>query len=175
MTLVIATRGIDLSVGAVVAISGAVACSFIAGAADPTSPVTVLTAVVLAVVLSFVLGSWNGFLVSVVGIQPIIATLDPDDRGPRHRDAHHRRQITTVNSPPFKWLSSGFLLGLPVAVVVAGVLFAVMTALTRRTALGLLIEAVGINPAASRLAGLRSRGIVFLVYCLSGSSPGWPG
>lgn len=175
MTLVIATRGIDLSVGAVVAISGAVACAYIAGSADPTSPVTVVTAVVIAVVLSFVLGSWNGFLVSVVGIQPIIATLVLMTAGRGIAMLITGGQITTVNSPPFKWISSGFLFALPVAVVIAGALFALMTVLTRRTALGMLIEAVGINPAASRLAGLRSRGIIFLVYCLSGLFAGVAG
>ena len=78
-------------------------------------------------------------------------------------------------SPPFKALGAGFLLALPVAVVIAVVLFAVMTALTRRTALGMLIEAVGIDPAASRLAGLRARGIMCLVYCLSGLFAGVAG
>ncbi|MGH3588867.1 MAG: ABC transporter permease, partial [Pseudonocardia sp.] len=75
MTLVIATRGIDLSVGAVVAISGAVALSFIATSPRPEALSTVLIAMGIALGLSLVLGVWNGFLVSVVGVQPIIATL----------------------------------------------------------------------------------------------------
>src|SRR5690606_19530906 len=69
MTLVIATGGIDLSVGSVVAISGALACLQI------SQDQGVLAAVVLALALSTLLGLWNGVLVAVVGIQPIIATL----------------------------------------------------------------------------------------------------
>ena len=75
MTVVIATRGIDLSVGAVVAISGALACTIIADSPSPDSLGTVLSAVAVAIVFSLVLGAWNGLLVAVFGIQPIIATL----------------------------------------------------------------------------------------------------
>src|SRR5918994_2297160 len=74
MTLVIATRGIDLSVGAVCAISGAVACSIILGSPTPGSLSTVAVAVAVALLIALVLGVWNGFLVAVVGVQPIIAT-----------------------------------------------------------------------------------------------------
>ncbi|HEY0697086.1 MAG TPA: ABC transporter permease, partial [Micromonospora sp.] len=66
MCLVIATRGIDLSVGAVVAISGAVTCSYVAGAADPTSAPTALVAMAIALALCAVLGLWNGFLVAAL-------------------------------------------------------------------------------------------------------------
>src|SRR5690606_6235944 len=69
MTLVIATGGIDLSVGSIVAIAGALACLLI------DQEQGVLVAVVLALGLSMLLGAWNGFLVAAVGIQPIIATL----------------------------------------------------------------------------------------------------
>src|SRR4051812_44247436 len=75
MTTVIATGGIDLSVGATVAISGAVACSFIAGLGDQNSISGVITAVALALGLALLLGVWNGVLVTGFGIQPIIATL----------------------------------------------------------------------------------------------------
>jgi len=75
MTLVIATRGIDLSVSATAAISAAVACDWIAVAPDPTSGGAAVVGVLLALGLSLVLGLWNGLLVPVLGIQPIIATL----------------------------------------------------------------------------------------------------
>lgn len=175
MTLVIATRGIDLSVGAVVAISGAVATSFIASSPDPASPVTVLVGVSIAVALSFVLGTWNGFLVSVVGIQPIIATLVLMTAGRGVAMLITGGQITTLNSQPYRYIGAGYLLGLPVSVVFAVLVFVVVAVLTRRTALGMLIEAVGINPAASRLAGLRSRGIIWLVYALAGTFAGLAG
>jgi ribose/xylose/arabinose/galactoside ABC-type transport system permease subunit len=76
-------------------------------------------------------------------------------------------QILTVNSPPFKVIGSGFLFGIPVAVLIAVLIFTVAAVLTRRTALGMLIESVGINPEASRQAGVRSRGLLFTVYTFS--------
>lgn len=75
MTIVIATRGIDLSVGAVMAVSGAVALTIIDGSGDPDNLGTVMVAVVAAILVALLLGSWNGFLIAVLGIQPIIATL----------------------------------------------------------------------------------------------------
>lgn len=164
MTLVIATRGIDLSVGAICAIAGAVACSIILGSPDPGSVGTVVVAIVVAMVISLVLGVWNGFLVAVLGIQPIIATLILMTAGRGVAMLITEGQILTVNSPPFKVLGSGFLFGLPVATVIAVAIFVLAALLTRRTALGLLIESVGINPEASRQAGVRSRGLLFAVY-----------
>ena len=73
-------------------------------------------------------------------------------------------QIITVANPLFAELGGGFLLGLPVSVIMAAVLFALVALLTRRTALGMLIESVGINPTAARLAGVRARGITLSVY-----------
>lgn len=164
MTLVIATRGIDLSVGAVAAISGAVACSIILGSPDPASPATVAVAVTVALVISLVMGVWNGFLVAVLGIQPIIATLILMTAGRGMAMLITEGQIVTVNSPPFKAIGSGFWLGVPMAVIIAAVIFGAAALLTRRTALGMLIESVGINPEASRQAGVRSRGLLFAVY-----------
>ena len=164
MTLVIATRGIDLSVGAICAISGAVACSIILGSSDPGSPGTVAVAVIVAILISLVLGLWNGFLVAVLGIQPIIATLILMTAGRGVAMLITEGQILTVNSPPFKVLGSGFFGGLPVSVLIATALFLFALIITRRTALGLMIEAIGINPEASRLAGVRSRGLLISVY-----------
>lgn len=164
MTLVIATRGIDLSVGAVLAISGAVALSYIADAADPTAVGTVVTAVVIALVLSLLLGVWNGFLVSVIGIQPIIATLILMTAGRGIAMLITGGMITTINSPPYKQLGSGYWAAVPVATIIAGAIFLLVAVLTRRTALGMLIESVGINPDASRLSGVRSRTIVWTAY-----------
>lgn len=164
MTLVIATRGIDLSVGAVCAISGAVACSIILGAPDPDNVGTVVVAVVVAILVSLVLGVWNGFLIAVLGIQPIIGTLILMTAGRGVAMLITEGQILTIRSDPFKWLGSGFFLGLPVSVVIAAVILALAAIITRRTALGLFIESVGINPEASRLAGVRSKSLLIGVY-----------
>ncbi|MBS1693829.1 MAG: ABC transporter permease [Actinobacteria bacterium] len=164
MTLVIASRGIDLSVGAVVAISGALACAHIASSTDPAAPGTIVSAMAIALGASAVLGLWNGMLVSVFGIQPIIATLVLMTAGRGIALLITGGQILTVTSDPFKKLGAGYVFGLPVAILVSLAVFAVVGLLTRRTALGMLLESVGINPEASRLAGVRHRTIVFAVY-----------
>ncbi|WP_201847209.1 ABC transporter permease [Myceligenerans indicum] len=175
MTLVIATRGIDLSVGAVVAVSGAVALEYISASSDPGSPLTVLVAVGIALGLALVLGLWNGFLVTVLGIQPIIATLILMTAGRGVAMLITGGFITTVTSEPYKGLNSGFLLGIPTAVWIAVGLFVVVSVVVRRTALGMLLEATGINPAASRLAGVRSRTLTWTVYAACGLFAGLAG
>jgi ribose/xylose/arabinose/galactoside ABC-type transport system permease subunit len=167
MTLVIASRGIDLSVGAVAAIAAAVACNYIAGADNPRSAGTAITAMLLAAGLCLVLGTWNGFLVSVLGIQPIIATLVLMTAGRGLAMLVTGGQIITINNHTYSEVGAGYFLGLPIAILIAGVAFAAAALLTRRTALGMLIESVGINPAASRLAGIRARTITWTVYVVS--------
>jgi len=164
MTLVIATRGIDLSVGAIVAISGAVACTYLAGSPDESTAARAIVAMTMAVGVCILLGLWNGFLISVLGIQPIIATLVLMTAGRGLAMLITDGQIITVNNPLFKKVGAGFVLALPVSILLAMTLFAITAFLTRRTALGMLIESVGINPEASRLAGVRSRTIIWTVY-----------
>ncbi|MFM6850803.1 MAG: ABC transporter permease [Terrabacter sp.] len=174
MTLVIATRGIDLSVGAVAAIAGAVACTTIVGASDPTSPSAALTGIGLALVLCLVLGLWNGFLVSILGIQPIIATLVLMTAGRGIAMLVTDGQIITVRNDAFREIGAGFLL-LPISILIALAALVGVALVTRRTALGLLIESVGINPEASRLAGLRSRTIIWTVYVFAALCAGLAG
>jgi simple sugar transport system permease protein len=175
MTIVIATRGIDLSVGAIMAVSGAVALTIIDGSPDPAAPNTVILALLVALLVSLVLGSWNGFLVAVVGIQPIIATLVLMLAGRGVALLITEGFITTVNSAPYEFIATGYLIGLPFAFLISIAAIAVISLLERRTALGVLTEAVGINPEASRLAGVRARGIVFSAYAASGLLAGIAG
>jgi ribose/xylose/arabinose/galactoside ABC-type transport system permease subunit len=175
MTLVIATRGIDLSVGAVMAVSGAVTLTIIDGSSDPGSTGTVLVAIVVGVGVALLLGVWNGFLVAVLNIQPIIATLVLMLAGRGVALLITDGFITTVNSPPLKFVASGYLLFLPFAFVIAVAAIALIAVVERRTALGVLTEAVGINPEASRLAGVRSRGIILGAYVVSGTFAGIAG
>jgi len=175
MTIVIATRGIDLSVGAIMAVSGAVALTIIDKSDTPDGWATVMVAVVVAVLVALVLGVWNGFLVSVVGIQPIIATLVLMLAGRGVALLITEGQITTVNSVPYQFFASGYLFLLPFAFFVWLVAVTVVALIERRTALGVLTESVGINPEASRLAGVRSRGIIWSAYIASGILAGIAG
>ncbi|MFK3983308.1 ABC transporter permease [Micromonospora sp. NPDC050397] len=164
MTVVIATGGIDLSVGAVVAIAGALACLRISEQDNQQSVAMVLVAVGIALLGSVVLGLWNGLLVAAVGIQPIIATLILMVAGRGIAQLVTGGQIITVTSDPYKLIGAGYWLTFPFSVLIAVVVTAVAVVLTRRTALGLLVESVGGNPRASRLAGIRSRGLVVGAY-----------
>lgn len=175
MCLVIGTRGIDLSVGALMAISGAVALTIIADSPTPNDLGTVTIAIAAGVALTLVLGLFNGFLVSVVQVQPIIATLVLMLAGRGIALLITSGRITTINSTPYKAITGGHVLGFPVEFLVSVVAVAAIGLLVRRTALGMLTEAVGINPAASHLAGVRSRGITWSLYGLSGLLAGIAG
>ncbi|MFI7699250.1 ABC transporter permease [Nonomuraea sp. NPDC049480] len=169
MTLVIATGGIDLSVGSVVAISGALACLQI------SQDASVFTAVVVALGLSVVLGAWNGLLVAGVGIQPIIATLILMVAGRGLAQLITDGQIITINSPAYKVIGGGYWLTLPFGIILVIAMLAITAFLTRRLALGMLIESVGGNAEASRLAGIRSRGIIIMVYAFAALCAGVAG
>lgn len=175
MTIVIATRGIDLSVGATMAVSGAVALTIIDGSDSPNSLSTVAFAIAVAVAVSLALGAWNGFLVSVLGIQPIVATLVLMLAGRGVALLITGGFITTVNSTPYRFMAQGYVFWLPFAFYVSVAAIAVISLLERRTALGMLTESVGINPEASRLAGVRSRGIIWGAYIGSGVLAGLAG
>ena len=164
MTLVIATGGIDLSVGSVVAVAGALACLRISDLSDQNSVGGVLGAVGIALVLSVILGAWNGFLVAGIGIQPIIATLILMVAGRGLAQLITDGQITTVNSSPYKLIGGGYWLTLPFGIIIVAVVLALTAFLTRRLALGLLIESVGGNAEASRLSGISARGVLMMVY-----------
>ncbi len=162
MTLVIATGGIDLSVGAVMAIAGATAASL-------TVQGYSLTVVLLGALASGVLcGLWNGILVAVLKIQPFVATLILMVAGRGVAQLITSGQIVTFNSPSLAWLGSGSLLLFPTPVIIALVTLILFWLLTRKTALGLFIEAVGINIRAAKNAGVKTRLVVMLTYLLSG-------
>jgi galactofuranose transport system permease protein len=175
MTLVIATGGIDLSVGSVVAISAAIACLQISQLGDQNSVGGVAGAVGIALGLSLVLGAANGVLVAVLNIQPIIATLILMVAGRGLAQLITDGQIITINSQPYQTIGGGFVLTLPVSILIAVVVFALSTLLVRKSALGMLLEAVGGNPEASRLAGVRSRRLIWLTYVVCGLCAGIAG
>ncbi|MGQ7294943.1 ABC transporter permease [Quadrisphaera sp. KR29] len=168
MCLVIATGGIDLSVGAVMAISLAVSLTYLDGAADPSAPAAVATAVTLGLVLGVAVGAFNGMLVTLLGVQPFIATMILMVAGRGIAMLITEGQITTVTSPPFKALGAGSVLGLPQAVVIGALVFALVAVVVRRTALGVLLEAIGVNRESARLSGVRARSTTWTVYVLAG-------
>jgi simple sugar transport system permease protein len=182
MTLVIATRGIDISVGAVVAIAAAVAAWMIGGSlvvvdGVPTqvSRFPLWAALLGALAVALACGAWNGLLVSFIGMQPIVATLILMVAGRGVAQLITSGQIITVYYAPYFFIGNGYLAGLPFAFLLALAAFAALWFLTRRTALGLFIESVGINPSAAHVAGLPARRITFWVYAFCGVCAGVAG
>ena len=162
MTLVIATKGIDLSVGAVIAICGAVAASSIV---EGNSLAYTLA---LTVIIGLLCGFWNGFLVAVLNIQPIIATLVLMVAGRGIAQLITEGVIMTFNDDGLIFLGSGSFAFLPMPVVIWLIAALLVILLVRRTALGMLIEAVGINRRASTLSGVQTPVLLMAVYMLSG-------
>ena len=161
MVLVIATRGIDLSVGAVMAISGAIAASLADAHGLPLALAAALGAGLLC-------GLWNGLLVAVLGIQPIVATLILMVAGRGIAQLITEGRIVTFTAPDLVWLGNGGVLGVPAPVVVVLGMLIVTGAVVRGSALGLLIEATGGNARASELAGIGTRGMILAVYVWCG-------
>ena len=166
MTLVIATRGIDLSVGSVMAVSGAVSMEFMHNTGTGSFG-TAVVALLLALGISALLGTVNGILVSIVGLQPFITTLVMMLAGRGLAKVITSGQNTSATNESFRWIANGTFLGFPVVFVIAVLIVAVLAVLVRRTALGLMIEAIGINPKAARMAGIRPIGILISVYIVS--------
>ncbi|MBY5811174.1 ABC transporter permease [Rhizobium leguminosarum] len=162
MTLVIATKGIDLSVGAVIAICGAVAASSV------VSGNSVSYTIILTLAIGLACGVWNGFLVAVLNIQPIIATLVLMVAGRGIAQLITEGAILTFNNDGLTFFGSGSLLLLPMPVVIWLLVGLLVILLVRRTALGMLIEAVGINRRASTLSGIQTPVLLMAVYMLSG-------
>ena len=162
MTLVIATGGIDLSVGSVMAISGATMATL---ASQGYSIPMILLAVVGVGALC---GLWNGLLVAVFRIQPIVATLILMVAGRGIAQLLTEGQIITFNNEALAWIGSGALFYLPTPVIITLGMALLLWLLTKRTALGLFIEAVGINIRAAKNAGLNTPMVVIATYLLSG-------
>ena len=169
MTLVIATRGVDLSVGAVMAVSGAIAATLV----EAGYPAGI--AVPLALAAGVACGAWNGFLIAVLDMQPIVATLVLMVAGRGVAQLITGGSIVTFDDPWLTFLGNGTVLGLPMAPILLVVLAAATILVVRRTALGLFIEAVGVNPSAARFAGIRSKLVVMLVYSFAGFCAGIAG
>ena len=144
------------------AISGATMASLATGGHS----LPVIVASVLGVGL--LCGLWNGLLVAVFKIQPIVATLILMVAGRGIAQLITEGQIITFNNEALAWIGSGALCYLPTPVIITLGMALLLWLLTKRTALGLFIEAVGINIKAAKNAGLNTPMVVIATYLLSG-------
>ncbi len=163
MTLVIATGGVDLSVGSVMAIAGAVSAALITSGVD-----NVFWVILGGMAAGILAGCVNGCLVAYFGIQPIVATLILMVAGRGIAQLINAGQIVTFHDEAFGFLGVGYFLGLPFPVVLVILTFVVIQLLMRRTALGLYVEAVGANANASHYIGINDRAVKAMTYGVSG-------
>ncbi len=179
MTLVIATGGVDLSVGAVIAISAAMGAVLINPAlgnqlitndiltADRTN--TPLLLIVIANLIAGTLcGFWNGMLVSRGKIQPMVATLILMVAGRGIAQLITNGQIMTIYYTPYFWFGNGFILGLPVSLYIVAVVFILAWILVRKTSIGLFIESVGINAKSTHYSGISEKNVKLFAYTFCG-------
>ncbi|MCR6487640.1 ABC transporter permease [Amycolatopsis sp. OK19-0408] len=161
MALVIGTEGIDLSVGSVMAIAAALIPLYLG--AGP------LMAVIVAVIAGIVSGLFSGYLVAYLGIQPIIATLALLVGGRGLALVIANGQLVQLHNQDFLELGTGDFLGIPIMVIVAGVLAVLAGLVVQRTTFGRHLVAVGGNRTASTLAGLPVKRVLISVYVISGA------
>ena len=168
MTLVIATGGIDLSVGSTMAIAGAVASVLIDGGMAIAIPV--------ALVAVLVIGMINGALVAYVRVQPIVVTLATLIAGRGLAQVISRDgQLVTIDHAGFQTLGRGLLGPVPVPVIIALIVVAAAALILRATPFGRYVLAAGGNPAAARLAGVPVGRTIVTVYAASAVLAGLAG
>jgi simple sugar transport system permease protein len=179
MTLVIATGGVDLSVGAVIAISAAMGAVLINPALGNeliTNDIltrnatnTPLPLIVLANLAAGTLcGLWNGLLVSRARIQPMVATLILMVAGRGIAQLITNGQIMTIYYTPYFWFGNGYILGLPVSIYIVALVLLLAWILVRKTAIGLFIESVGLNARSSYYSGINEQNVKLLAYTFCG-------
>lgn len=169
MTLVIATGGVDLSVGSVVAIAGAVCALLLNDGAS------LALTVAAAIAVGAIAGSVNGVLVARFNVQPIVATLILMVAGRGIAQLICGGQVIIISRPGFDFLANGFILGLPLSPLLVAVLFIATHLFLRRTASGLFVEAIGDNETASRFAGLAAARVKAMTYVFCGACAGLTG
>jgi ribose transport system permease protein len=168
MTFVILTAGIDLSVGSILAVSAVLGMQ--------TSLVVPALALPVFVLSGLAMGAINGSLVAVMKINPFVVTLGTMTalRGAAYLFANGTT-VLNRDIPSFEWIGNEDFLGLPWLVWIAGGLALSSWFILRRTVLGMHIYAVGGNPQAARLTGIKVSWVLGFVYLYSGFCSGLGG
>jgi len=182
---VIATGGVDLSVGAIMAIVSSVAAllmnPFVLGTQlqaiknDPTYSFSPIWLVILVpLIVATICGFWNGLLVSYGKIQPMVATLILMISGRGIAQLITNSQKIQIFYAPFVYIGNGWLL-LPFSLYVVAFLYALAWFLTRRTSIGLFIESVGVNARSSFFSGIGEKKVKVFAYMFCGFCAGIAG
>jgi len=180
MTLVIASGGIDISVGSVMAIASSTIAVLLSGKTVDVnqhlvSNISLGSALLLTLGLALILGLWNGVLVSYFGLQAIVATLILLVAGRGIAQLITSGNVITVNHERFFYIGGGFLFGFPVSIFIVGAVFLLTLIFIKRTPFGLFLETVGINRVAGRFSGLNVPLVTLICYSISGVCAGMAG
>jgi len=178
MTLVIATGGIDLSVGSLMAIAGALAPLIFLGKVLPLGENSVLgniLGVIIAIAVTGLLGLFNGTLITVFRIQPIIATLVLFIAGRGIAQVLTNGNLQNFSNPGFLFLGQGRVLGIPFQVILMVVVVIIVAVIVRTTTFGRYLLATGGNEVAARLSGIPVNTVKRSVYIVSGMLAGVAG
>ena len=163
MTYVILTAGIDLSVGAVLALSTVVTADLL------QRGVPMVPTVLLGLTLGGVLGMASGLLISRVKVPPFVATLGMMTVARGLALTYTQGRPITGMPDAFRFIGTGYLGPIPMPIIVAGVTFIAGYLLLTRTRMGMNIYALGNNPVAAHYTGIATNNYITFVYVLAGS------
>ena len=172
MTLVVATGGIDLSVGASMAIAGSLAPMIFMNVAGPFG---IALAFVLPVLAAALCGVFNGFLVTRLSVQPIVATLVLFIAGRGIAQVFTDGSLQAFDNPAFQWIALGRVAGVPAQVFLMLALVAVFAWIVRKTLFGQYLLVTGGNERAAYLSGIPTARVKMIAYTLCAGLAGLAG
>ena len=177
MTFVILTRGIDLSVGSVVALVGVLSASFATtGAAGIAgAPYMPLIPVLVGLVTGTAIGAVSGTVVARFSVPAFVATLGMLSAARGLTLIYSGGRPIPALTEGYRWIGTGDIAGIPVPIILFGLVFALAHFVLSRTRFGRHVYAVGGNPHAAKVSGLPVRRIRFAVYAISGALAGIAG
>ncbi|MFM0138426.1 ABC transporter permease [Caballeronia grimmiae] len=172
MTLVVATGGIDLSVGASMAIAGALAPMLFM---NIDGPLGILLAFTLPVLAAALCGVFNGLLVTRLHVQPIVATLVLFIAGRGIAQVVTDGSLQAFNNPAFQWIALGKVAGVPFQILLMLALVAIFTWIVRKTLFGKYLLVTGGNEDAAYLCGIPTARVKLIAYTLCAALAGLAG
>ncbi len=178
MTFVIITRGIDLSVGSVLALAGIVAASFATTssiAAVAGGPYPVFVALAVGILIGVAAGAILGVIVARFAVPSFVATLGMLSAARGLTLIYAGGRPVPALTPQFRWIGNGDLFGIPAPVIIFGVVFLLSWFVLSRTRFGRYVYAVGGNPRAAKTSGINVTRIRFAVYVICGALAGLAG
>lgn len=178
MTLVVsASAGTDISVGSVMSLAGGLCCMLLAGFGNANVSeyaVPLWVGLLAGLAIACVCGAFNGYLVSYLNIQPMVATLILFSAGRAIGLLLCNSTIVYIREPSFQFFG-GYCWIFPTPILITAACVLVMALVLKFTALGMYVQSVGINKDASRIAGYQSKRIIFMTFVICGLCAGIAG